>query len=437
MTQEITFKEKLAFSLGGLGQNIVYNVVIAYVMVYYTDVAKLSALAVGTLMLVSRIWDAVNDPIMGSIVDRTKTKWGKLKPYLIAVPIPMAIFTVLVYLVPNMNDTSKLIYAYITFNLWCMTYTVSDIPYWALSVACTTKPKERLSLISMARIFCNIGLAVSILIPPLIIKSFGGGQTAYLIMAIGAAIIGPGLFSLVGIYTKDRMIVNEKPVPFKVIFKNTPLLILQSSRILGSVRMVIATAGLYFAKYNLHDEAQFSILGGILIASMIFAMFFTPGLARRFSKKKVYIYSLLLGFFAHLTMFIMGYNNVLITYVILFFCGMSLGMNDVVTYTMVGDSVDYLEDKIGFRTEGLSFSMNTFTTILQSSLGLFVIGLVLTWIKYVPNSQVQTSFAYTGIFSLISLLPALACLLSIIPMLWYSFTEAKHEEILSRLHPNA
>lgn len=431
---QISFKERLSFGLAGLGQNMVYNYTTAYIMVFYTDVVKLLPAAVGTLMLIARIFDAVNDPIMGMIIDRTSTKKGKLIPYLRVIPIPMAVFTLLVFFVPDMSYTIRLLYAYVSFILWDLMYTISDVPYWGLSVAITSDPNERLKLISLARILCNIGLAISIVIPPLMISYFGGGSFAYFITAVAMALTGSLLFSLVGLYAKERTTLEkQESAPLRILLKNKPLLYLQLSRFLQAFRMVIATAGLYFAKYNMKDEAAFSILGGLLIAAMILAMLVTPFLKKLFSKKQLYNYSLLLGFASHMLMFILGFENMIINYILLFISGLSLGLNDVITYTLVGDCVDYCEYQTGIRTEGLSFSLHTFTTKLQSAFGLFWIGIILTQVGFVENS-VQSSQTLNGIFSLISLYPAIASLLAIIPMFWFKFSESDHIMMLDKLN---
>src|SRR5690554_5210466 len=115
MNQKLTKSEKISYSLAGLGQNMIYNFSATYIMIFYTDMMKLLPAAVGTLMLVARVWDAINDPIMGSIVDNTRTRWGKLRPYLFAVPIPMATFTILTFFTPDVAMSTRLLYAYVTY----------------------------------------------------------------------------------------------------------------------------------------------------------------------------------------------------------------------------------------------------------------------------------------------------------------------------------
>lgn len=427
MMEKVPKKEKLSFALAGLGQNMIYNFSSAYIIIFYTDFLKLLPTAVGTLMLVARLWDAINDPIMGSIVDKTSTRFGKLRPYLLAVPIPMIVFTILTFVAVDLSYGMRLFYAYTTYIIWGMIYTVSDVPYWGLSAVMSNDPKERLNIISLARIFSNIGLAIAIVVPPIIIAAFDGAQLGYTVGAIIMSVIGGTLFFLAFFNTKERVIstsTNQSMIKNLTLIKqNKPLLTLQISRVLGSMRMGLAAAGTYFAKYNLNDELYFSLLGGILIVSMIGAITITPLLSKRFSKKQLYQYSLLLGVIAHVSMFLLGYDNLVILFGLLFFAGVSMGINDVIMYSMVTDSIDYLQKQTSFRLEGVSFSFHTFTTKLQTAIAAFVIGVVLQQFGFVENVS-QSDSSLFGIFILLSLLPAISSLLSMIPMFAYSLDES-------------
>ena len=150
----------------------------------------------------------------------------------------------------------------------------------------------------------------------------------------------------------------------------------------------------------------------------------TPTLKKLFTKKTLYQASLVLGFFAHITLYFLGYHNTWINYIFIFIMGLSLGLNDVITYTMVGDCVDVYEQKSGLRTEGLSFAFHTFTTKLQSAFGLFFIGFLLDQSGFIENTFDQPE-AMAAIFALLTLFPALASLLSMIPMVWYDIQEKR------------
>ena len=423
---KITRREKITFGLAGLGQNMVYNFATAYIMVFFTDVVKLTPIAVGTLLLVARFFDAVNDPIMGLFVDKRKSTKEKLLPFLRVIPIPMFISTMLLFLIPFESMTLRLIYAYASFILWDLVYTISDIPFWGLSVLMTSDPKERLSLLTYARVLSNVGLAVSIVIPPLLISSLGSNNRAYLLTGLLIAGIGVLLFSFIGQFGKERVQASENQESGKLfdLLKNKPLLFLQSSRFLSAFRMVLATSGLYYAKYNLGNEATFSIMGGILIASMILAMLVTPLLRKKYTKIALYNFSLVLGFLAHIALYILG-DHMLITFIVLFVSGLSLGLGDVISYTLVGDSVEYQAKITGNRSEGIIFATHTFTTKLQSAFGLFTIGYILDRTGFIENT-IQSASASQGIFNLISLLPAIACLLSLIPMFFFKLDDNIH-----------
>ena len=305
-------KEIYSFAFAGLGQNLIFNFSATFIMIFYTDVLGLAALSVGTLMLVARVWDAVNDPIMGIIVDKTNTRWGKLRPYLLAIALPMAVFTILTFLNVNLSTNSKLLYAYVTYIAWGMVYTVSDIPYWGLSSAMSDDPKDRLKILSVARIMSNVGIAISTVVPPIILGLLQDHPQRYAIVATGISIIGASLFLLAFINTKER-VTRPNSVShirdFALLKENKPLLQLQSSRMLGAFRMVLGAAGTFFAKYNLNNEALFSLLGATLILSMIFAIMITPMLRRYFSKKALYQGGLLIQALAHIALFIVGYSS--------------------------------------------------------------------------------------------------------------------------------
>lgn len=414
-------KEIYSFAFAGLGQNLIYNFSATFIMIFYTDVLGLAALSVGTLMLVARVWDAINDPIMGIIVDKTNTRWGKLRPYLLGVAIPMAVFTILTFLNVDLSTNAKLVYAYVTYIAWGMVYTVSDVPYWGLSSAMSDDPKDRLNIMTIARIMSNVGLAIAIVIPPIVLGLLQDHPQRYAIVATGISVLGAALFLLAFFNTKERV---TRPTSvshikdFALLKENKPLIQLQSSRMLGAFRMVLGAAGTYFAKYNLNNEGLFSLLGATLILSMIFAMMLTPMLRRYLSKKAIYQGGLVIQAIAHIVLFIVGYSSLPLVLFLMFVVGFSMGLNDVIMYIMVNDSIDYLQRKTQKRLEGMVFSLHTFTTKLQTAIGLFVMGLVLNLFGFIENVP-QSESSMLGIFMLLTLLPAASSLLSLIPMLKY------------------
>jgi|SRR5690554_135630 len=163
MNNEMTKKEIASYGVAGLGQNIVYLFSSTFLAIYYTDVFKISPVIVGVLVLTARVWDACNDFIMGVIVDNTRTKWGKLRPYLLIAPIPIAILTVLTFTAPDLTSSLKIVYIFVTYILWGMAYTLGDVPYWGLQAAMSHDSKERTKLITFTRLMTMIGTAIVLL----------------------------------------------------------------------------------------------------------------------------------------------------------------------------------------------------------------------------------------------------------------------------------
>ena len=216
-------KEKLAFSIGALGQGMIYAMMSSYISDYYLNVLQLAPMFVLLLMLLARVWDAINDPLMGVIVDRRTTKWGKMKPYILFASIPIGVFTILMYLSPNLSKTELAVYSAIVYVLWGMIYTMADVPFWSLPNVMTPNAAERSSTISMGRTFNGVGsavpevlfLAIGLILPRILGASDGleYNKKKYLIMAIITVVIGLALYARSYFYVKERVVIPDvKPV---------------------------------------------------------------------------------------------------------------------------------------------------------------------------------------------------------------------------------
>jgi len=200
-----------SFSASGFGQNMIIGIVNSFILYFYTDIFLIPAGAVTLLMFVARVFDALNDPIMGSIVDKTRTKWGKLRPYLFATIIPLALITSLLFYAPDISDNGKIVYAYITYISFGVIYTICDVPFWGLASAMTPNPKERIRFISFSRLFHSIGGALPIAIIPLFVwLAHDNLKKGYLWAGLFVGITGAALFSLAFFGTKERCNLDEK-----------------------------------------------------------------------------------------------------------------------------------------------------------------------------------------------------------------------------------
>ena len=454
-------KEVWSFGLSGLGQNMIYGMMSFYLMIFYTDSMGINPGVVGIMLTLARVWDALNDPFMGTLVDRFNFKRGKFKPFLMATPVPIALLTILIFVNPGFNMTGKIIYMYITYFLWGMVYTISDVPFWGLAAATTPNEKERSNFIGYARIFCAVGAMLPMILMIFFESLIDNITMRYTTAAIVIAVVGAALFYLAPLNVKERVVTPYSTTKFSENFtmlkNNKPLLLVLIAGIIGGLRMLAQSAAIYVARYNFMDGVNIlgmvidkentvvMILGAGFGIGMMLGTVFAPFIQRKINFKQLYIYSTLLAFVVQLIFFFTGYSNIYLVMCFLAIAGFTLGIYNMLTYTMIADSVDYLEWKTGKRAEGLCFSFQTFMTKLAAGLAAGVTSIVLVVVKFqkpleLPGGDilpiVQDGTVLTGLFALISLVPAIACLVSIIPILFYDFVGEKQQKILAELRDN-
>lgn len=466
-TQHIPAKEKWMYGIAGLGQNILYVIVNSFLMFYLTDVYGVSPIATGIMMMVARIWDAMVDPIMGLITESTRTRWGKLRPYILFSLIPICLFTILNYIAPNFGSpTVKIVWCYIVYIGWGMSYAMCDIPYWGLSAAMTDDSKERTNLLTMTRILTMVGVAIAIVGIPVLIGVMGGATTpeqaayitraqnriAYTSMAVICSVTGCALLSLAFFGTHERFNYGTKKASVKenvkTIFKNTPLMLVLLASILGFGRQMTGVSGMYVAMWTFGSTNYYALLGGVIMIGTILAIMVTPLFLKKTSKKELFIYSSIFGVAANIVMYIIGkvishgtmkmnsINDIYICIFLLFFTSLAGGFFTILQTTMIGDSVDYLQWKTGVRAEGLCFSGQTFVTKLSSALCTFAFSIMLSAGSYsnAVHTASQPHGAMAAIFQSVTIVPAIGCALSIIPILWYTLDDKKQKQYIEEIN---
>lgn len=448
----LTQKELFSFSFAGFGRSTIYNMMSMFLLIFYTDAAGLKPSDAGLLILVARLFDAANDPIMGIIVDKTKTKRGKLRPYLLFSPPFIALTTALLFYVPDVGYGARLAYAYVTYLLWGICFTVQDVPFWGMSAVVSPLESERNKLLSTARIFCTAGGIVPTLLVPILRQSIGIRQ-GYFVAGLMFATVGAGLSSLSYFGTVERIEreSREKVTARDIVsafFKNKPLLLLILACVLGSTMMMVQTAGSYIATYLITDSGivpKSIVMTAMTVAigiGMLVAMVLMPVLSKRISLKAIYIGAALLGAALHGVLWLVGYGNFYLLLVLLIFIGLPLGIFNVITYAMVADSVDYLEFKTGKRSEGICFAAQTFISKLTAGLSTYITSLVLDYVGFVQPEQVggvstavldQPDGVREGMFFMITIIPLVGLALAAIPMCFNDYTGKKKAEIQKQL----
>ncbi len=484
-----TKKESVAYLTGLMGQNIIYNVIGASLAYYMQFTILIPAIAVSVIMAVARIWDAFNDPIMGTFVDKTRSKYGKCRPYLIVVPGIICLVTILCFVnfgVYGMGtktvDVLIIAWSSFTYILWGMVYTIGDIPLWGLPSRMTESDKDRNKLLSLARVLGTLGGAVTLLgMQPLslalggmLAPKFGavlGERYGFLIAAVLFSIIGCGMFQLVGCFVKEKIALDVESKPntikqnVKLIINNKPFCQVLFSGIFASGKSLLMLCAMplvtyYFAsKDPLLALVYMVLLGGGMFIGIFVATLLTPMMLKYTSKKKLYIFSNLIGIAPSLGIFIMyliePQNLTAVTPLIvgflLFLCsGASFGFYQVLQTMMIADCVDYEEYHNNVRPDGVFFSGQTFITKLGSGIATIIAGIAYSIVGFsdakvaevnafieaggIPRLEPQYQKFMMILFFLISIPPAISCILSVLPMLKYNLDDKTHKMMLEELN---
>lgn len=476
-TNYVSKKERWAYSFGALGQGMIYAMMSSYISDYYLNVLQLAPLFVLLLMLLARLWDAINDPLMGMIVDRRTTKRGKMRPYILYASIPIGVLTILMYLSPNLNKGSLMIFSAVVYVLWGMIYTMADVPFWSLPNVLTPNSEERSSTISFARILNGIGSAVPevlFLVIGLVLPSILGAsdgleynKTKYLLMAIITVAIGLVFYTNSYFHVKERVVIPDaKPVkgePSRLsrIFKCKPLMLVVLTGVLSSGRYMVQAAAVHVARYafyigpdlnGLTDaervaaiEASVSSVKTIFqvcaIVGMFGAMLFMPALMKRFDYKKIIITTCLAGFVSSIFTTLIGWftMNLYICIPFILISCIPLGVLNVITYAMICDCLDYMELKTGFRDNALGSALQGFVNKLGNALATSGIVVMYMFIGLQPEKMLSSDVIMAAtdlamnqrfaMFSLVSIVPGVSLLLCAIPMFFYKISGKEKEKM--------
>ena len=456
---DVQSKEVLAYSVAGLGQNIICQLVTTFFMLYMTDVAGVSATWLAWMFLAARLFDALNDPVMGSIVEMTRTRQGKMRPYLKYSPIPIAILTVLLFVNLPVGETGKFAFGTVIYLLWGIAYTSVDVPYWGLASSMTSDTEKRNTILTVARLFCTIGSgAVSVFIPIIIGDKtpIATQRILYPIVALVCVLIAVPTFWVGYKGTKERFYDAETDGKFtliknlKLLGKNKPALLIILVGVLGSLRTIYMTTAVYYAKYNLQNFNLAGVIFLLVVPGGLAATLLTPVLSKRFGKKTIFIWSHIIGGALLVLLYIIGLPNgtslaaQIAFYIIIIIAGVPSGFSNIMTYSMIADSIDYLEDKTGERAEAFCFSLQTFISKIGMAMTAFVTLMVLGEYGY------DASFAEPGAIDDLwgtpefqrvlegnwmatTLLCGVSMLACAIPLFFYTFTEKKQKEAVARV----
>ncbi len=457
-------RETLAYGFANAGQVFGYNLVAGgYLSLFFTKVFGIPEGAVATMIIVLGIWDTVNDPVMGSIIDRTRTRYGKLRPYLLFVPLPLSIATIMLFAGPEIladakSTTVKIVYMYISYFIWEFFYTIGDVPFWGMSTAISPSPSDRTRAISSARLISSVlgGLSTTLLVVMMDFSNNGVWGLSlsqdFLILAVIAGTFGMGLFSLAGLKTRERVVQSVKEPSvldgFKVMVKNKPLLLIIVGNVIGSLGGLAGVFQTYYYSevLNLNSAVLWINLPGSIFGFLTYLLI--PKLKKRFNNRQIVILNIICRFVVSTLVFILGLkfynNNIVVISVLLmlqnFVFSFFNTINMVIPTEMIGDTVDYMEWKTGERNEGVSFSVLTFvgklTGSISTSLGTALLPIIgLSFQKNAAGETVTLKGDRTDfyIWALFTIVPYALGLLSLIPYAFYDLTGERLEKIRAEM----
>ena len=426
-TKKLTIKEKLGYGVGDTASHFVWDMVGFWILIFYTDTFGISAAAAGTIMLIARAWDMVSDPLMGIIADRTKTRWGKFRPYILWMALPYSILAVLTFSTPDFGNTGKVAYAAITYFLLMTVFTAINLPYSSLGAVMSSDSYERAGLNSYRFIFAFIGQLIVSGTALSLALFFGKGDQAkgYQITLILFSIISFILFMITFRTTRERVQPPKEQKEslredFRNLLKNRPWVILFFVGIISFVMFAMQNLSLaYYFKYYIGKEEGVQLFNVIGTIALIVVIPLSKPLAERFGKRNVFLASSLLSGLFFMLLFLPGLGNIKLNYTFNILAKMAYAPAVPLLWTMLADTADYSEWKSGRRSTGLVFSAATFAQKAGWGIGGALAGWMLALFKFVPNVE-QTDTAITGIKLMISVIPGILYMSCSILLFFYN-----------------
>ncbi len=432
--------EKIGFSIGEYSASIVWQTLMFFLPAFYTDTYGLSAAAAGTMFLVVRLVDAVNDPLMGIIADRTQTRWGKFRPYLLWFSVPYGVVAVLMFSVPDFSDLGKLIYAYATYALMMIIYTAIMIPYNAMVGVITPDSQERTEISSYKFVFAYAaGMSVQALVIPLVAKLGAGNDVVgyrYTMLIFGLICI---VFFLVAFYVSRERVhppPSQRPDGWrdlKNLLQNKAWVVLFVSSLLILIYVAIRSSVIvYYWQYLVGDKegaSAFMVIGTVCV---LLGVFPTQWLSAKMGKKQLFIVCMVIIGLSSIG-FYWANDDLVLLYTCQIIFSLASGPTFPLIWAMLADAADYGEYLHQRRTTGLIYSAATLGQKAGFSIGGAIALWVLAYFGYQAN-VVQSPAALEGIRISLSVLPGVIALLTVAVLWFYPLTDAEGERINAALN---
>lgn len=450
----IRLKEKIGYGFGDMASSMFWKLFGSYLMIFYTDVFGLPAAVVGTMFFITRAWDSFFDPIVGVIADRTNSRWGKFRPYLLYLAIPFGLIGILTFTTPDLGPTGKIVYAYITYSLMMMVYSAINVPYASLLGVMSPDPKDRNTLSTFRMMFAYIGSFIALLLFMPMVNYFSIGHSeqhgwmmAVVVIAVLCAVLFYGCFA----WTKERVKPikeerNSLTSDLLDLFRNGPWWILLGAGIAALVFNSIRDgATVYYFKYYIVEEAHSSItlfgvsfvLSGLYLAvgqaANIIGVILAAPLSNRIGKKKTYMSAMTIATVLSIIFYWFDKDQLALIFGFQILISICAGSIFPLLWSMYADCADYSELKTGNRATGLIFSSSSMSQKFGWTIGSALTGWLLAYFGFEANA-VQSEETIHGIKMFLSWLPAIGTVLSVVFISMYPLSEKRMKEITNELN---
>ena len=425
-TRHIPWREKISYGVADMGFNFYWANIATFLMIFYTDTFGISAAAAGSMLFTIKIINAFTDPLIGAAADRTSTRWGKFRPYLIWMALPLAFAGVLTYTTPSLSPNGKLLWAYGTYLLLMVSYTCVNIPYNALSGVMSSDPQERSTINGLRFLFAFGGSTIVTAATLSLVKWLGGGndRLGWQLTMVFWGVAASGIFLVTFFNTRERIVPlaaqrSEVRQDIADLTQNGPWMALFFLALIIMITITLRTSSAaYYFKYYVERPDLMSGFVPVYMAAAAAGASLTPVLTRFVDKKLLLMILMSATGVLSIAFYFIPKDQIALMFALQIAIGFVLGPKSPLAFAMYADTADYNEWRTGRRATALTFAAATFSQKLGTALAAAVMGWVFTALGYVANTA-QTAKSQTGIVLMMSLLPAAFAFAAVAIMFFY------------------
>ena len=465
---ELTTKQKAAFGIGAVGKDMVYALSASYVMYYYQDVLGLPATFVGLILMIARVFDAFNDPFMGVLVAKTRTRWGRFRPWILSGTVLNAVVLYALFAAPVLEGAGMMVYFSVIYILWGVTYTMMDIPYWSMIPAITEPGKERENLSALARSCAGVGSAIPTVLTMIVVPAISGAALAadklkitdyrigfkWWALLVAVVFVISEAICVANVKEKGDTVVESHGIGemfHSLVTNDQALAVVITIVLVNSALYITSNLLIYFFTYDIGSESGYALFSAFGGGAQILAMMLFPLFRKNMSKRKLFVHSVvyeIVGYVMLLACSLAGVTRMTVggvpCWYVLFIPGLLVfagsGLLNVLITVCLADSIDYGEYKNGQRDESVICSMQTFVVKLASGVAVFFAGLAIKWVGLIQpadgTSEVieQSTGTLMGLSMMMTVVPIVLLIIGLVFFIRkYKLTEERMQEIMTKL----